>query len=81
MDTRYTQARIRVRERGALVTLVALERYEEFLLDALGFASDPTTRARLNAEVREVRRVVAEAERTIEEHGWNDGQLQQPDAG
>jgi hypothetical protein len=78
----YSQARIRLREGGAFATKGALIRYEDFLLDALTLISEPGTRKKFNAEVRETRRVLDELDRTMEEHGWNDlGQSERPDEG
>jgi len=67
-DSQYTQARIRVNKEGALEMRVALERYDEFLRDAreISIAARPNANRKLTA----VRRVIAELERTIEEHGW-----------
>lgn len=77
----YTQARIRVARGGALVTQAALHAYEAFLMnarDVVGTSSD--ARRLINSDLKELRRVIEETERTIEQQGWDtdDDQLQLP---
>jgi hypothetical protein len=77
----YTQARIRVSQRGALVLEAALTAYEVFLLDARDIVGASSEAKRLvNANLKELRRLQEETERTITEHGWDmdDDELQPP---
>lgn len=71
MAETYTQARIRVRARGALVTREALLNLEDDLLRRHKLASgNSNLRSAINADIREIRRVLDELDRTIEEQGW-----------
>jgi hypothetical protein len=78
--TEYTRARIRVTREGSEELGVALDRYEDFLLDARDLTSPGDDRKRLNRRITVVRTIHNELERTITEHGWSQetdsGELQ-----
>jgi hypothetical protein len=77
----YTQARIRVSRRGALVLEAALNAYEAFLRDARDIVgASPEAKRMVNADIKELRRLQDETERTITEQGWDtdDDELQPP---
>lgn len=70
---RYTQARIRVNEDGAIEVQAALELYERHLLEVRRTMMEEGSSeaiASLNRRLGSVRRVLEETVRTIEQQGW-----------
>jgi hypothetical protein len=74
-EPRYTQARIRVRREGALKLRILLSDEETALAlarrEAIRYHQLDTQR-QLDWDLENVRRMVDEVERTIEEQGWDE---------